>query len=343
MDKLILFTENDKNKLVNKESGDSKFGNHVQLITHSCNIYDQLKNLDVGYVLFGIPEDVGVFANHGVTGAYSAWEYVIKVLLNTQNNQFTQPKRLAVLGHFDFMEEQFALSKLNINKESDIKKARKMVAEIDTHVTQLMHDIIKAGKKPIVIGGGHNNAYGNIKGMSLALNTSINIINLDAHTDFRLTEGRHSGNAFSYAYAEGFLNKYFVFGIHKNYMLQHVLDTITEHKTRINYNTFEDIAIKKTLKFKAECKRALNFISHKPFGIEIDCDAIEHIPSSAMTPSGFSANKTREFLSYFASHKNASYLHICEAAPSLGPKKLANQTAKLISYLITDFIGAHEN
>ena len=340
MDKLILFTENDKNKLVNKESGDSKFGDHVQLITHSCNIYDQLKSLDVDYVLFGIPEDVGVFANHGVSGAYSAWEYVIKVLLNTQNNQFTQPQRLVILGHLDFNDQQLALSKLNQNKENDIQKARKMVAEIDTHVTILMHDIIKAGKKPIVIGGGHNNAYGNIKGMSLAFNNPINVINLNAHIGFRLTEGRHSGNAFSYAYSDGFLNKYFVFGIHENYVLQNVLETVTKLNSRISYNTFEDIAIRKTLKFKAECKRALEFVSGKPFGIEIDCDAIENTPSSAMTPSGFTATKTREFLSYFAVHKNASYLHICEAAPSLMPKKLAKQTAKFITYLITDFMKA---
>ncbi len=75
MDKLILFTETGKSKLGNKESGDSKFGNHIQLITHTCNIYDQLKNLDVGYVLFGIPDDVGVFANNGTSGTYSAWEH----------------------------------------------------------------------------------------------------------------------------------------------------------------------------------------------------------------------------------------------------------------------------
>jgi len=340
MDKLILFTEIDKNKFVNKESGDSKFGNHVQLITDTCNIYDQLLNLDVDYVLFGIPEDIGVFANHGIPGTSSSWEPVIKVLLNTQNNQFTNPKRLAILGYLDFNEKQLALSQLNQKKDSDIKKARKMVSEIDTHVSQLMHDIIKAGKKPIIIGGGHNNAYGNIKGTSLALNTAINVINLDAHTDFRAEEGRHSGNAFSYTYAEGFLDKYFVFGVHENYMLQHVLETINHLKTRIAFNTFDDLIIRKKLKFKAECKRALEFVSGKPFGIEIDCDAIENIPSSAMTPSGFSANKTREFVNFFASHKNARYLHICEAAPSLAPKKQVKRTAKLISYLISDFMKA---
>jgi len=338
MDKLILFTKTNKNKLVNQQSGDSKFGNHVQLITETCNIYDQLKNLDVDYVLFGIPEDVGVFANHGLSGTYSAWSHVIKVLLNMQNNHLTKPERLLILGHLDFSKEQSIISNLSQKKIGDIKKARKIVEEMDKPVTQLMHDIIKAGKKPIVIGGGHNNAYGNIKGTSLALNMPINIINLDAHTDFRKEDGRHSGNAFSYAYTEGFLGKYFVFGIHENYILKSVFDRVQNVSQDVSYNFFEDLMIRKQLKFKAECKRALNFISNKPFGIEIDCDAIENIPSSAMTPSGFSANKTREFLHYFASHKNASYVHICEAAPNLAPKKLVKQSAKLISYLITDFM-----
>ena len=84
MNRLHLFTETDRKKLVKKESNDSKFGNHVQLITHSSNIYDQLKTLDVDFVLFGIPEDIGVFANHGVSGAYSTWDAVVKVLLNLQ-------------------------------------------------------------------------------------------------------------------------------------------------------------------------------------------------------------------------------------------------------------------
>jgi arginase family enzyme len=39
---------------------------------------------------------------------------------------------------------------------------------------------------------------------------TINAINFDAHSDFRILEGRHSGNGFSYAYEEGFLKKYFV-------------------------------------------------------------------------------------------------------------------------------------
>jgi formiminoglutamase len=45
---------------------------------------------------------------------------------------------------------------------------------------------------------------------------NVNAINFDAHSD-RILEGRHSGNGFSYAYEEGFLKKYFIFGLHENY------------------------------------------------------------------------------------------------------------------------------
>ena len=85
---------------------------------------------------------------------------------------------------------------------------------------------------------------------------------------------------------------------------------------------------------------ALAFIASDSFGIEIDCDAIKNIPSSAQTPSGFSVNKARRFIHHFGSHKNATYLHICEAAPI---KKSEAQVGKLITYLITDFIKAHGN
>ena len=334
MKKLILFTKTDKNKLVNKRLNESKFGDSVQLITDSCNIYEQLKNLDVDYVLFGVPEDIGVFANYGKRGASKAWSATLQFLLNIQNNAFSKPDRLAIIGHLDFTEELEILERLNQKKRSDIKKARNMVAEIDKHVTQLISEIIKAGKKPIIIGGGHNNAYGNIKGTSLALNNSINVINFDTHTDFRAEEGRHSGNGFSYAFNEGFLDKYFIFGIHENYTTDKVFKKINAIKS-IDYTIFEDIEIRKKLKFKTELKRALNHVSGKAFGIEIDCDAIENIPSSSKTPSGFSANKTRTFLHYFSQHKNVAYLHICEGAPT---KKTTAQVGKLITYLITDFI-----
>lgn len=336
MDKLILFNNQQKNFLLSKRSGESKFGEHVQILPNISNIYEQLKSLDVKHVIFGIPEDIGVFANYGNTGTSKAWEATLKVLLNIQSNAYTCAKDVLILGHLDFSEELLQVSKLDQSKNKHIKIARSIVETIDTYVTHLVHQIVMAGKKPIIIGGGHNNAYGNIKGASLALKQTLNVVNFDAHSDFRSEEGRHSGNGFSYAYAEGFLEKYFVFGLHENYTSDTLFKSLKKFKF-IKFNTFEAIEIRKELKFKTEALRALSHIKDKPFGIEIDCDAIQGVPSSAMTPSGFSVNRTREFLDLFAQHDNACYLHICEAAPT---KNTKTQIGKLITYLITDFIKA---
>ncbi|WP_296386033.1 formimidoylglutamase, partial [Winogradskyella sp.] len=332
MQNLISFTHKDRDTILKARKGESKFGEHIQLLPNLTNIYDDIVNLDVDFVIFGISEDIGVYGNYGKTGTYKAWEATIKVLLNIQNNSKTRAKRVLILGHLDYTESRSVVELKSIKK--NISKARTLVETIDKDVVHVVSSIIKAGKTPIIIGGGHNNAYGNIKGSALANNGKINVVNFDAHTDFRAEEGRHSGNGFSYAYAEGFLKNYFIFGLHENYTSDKLYKTLKKFKS-IKYNTYEAIEVRNELDFNSEMETALSHVSEKEFGIEIDCDAIENIPSSAMSPSGFSVKQTRQFVNYFGKHEKASYLHICEASPT---KKTATKVGKLITYLITDFI-----
>lgn len=339
MNNLIPFTTKDLDLLITTRKGETKFGEHIQMINNLTNIYDDIKTLDLDYVIFGISEDIGVIANYGKSGTYKAWNAAIKILLNTQSNAFMEANRVLVLGHLSYSELTKGIQNQELSKKKRIALARKFTEQIDTDVAHLMYSIIKAGKIPIVIGGGHNNAYGNIKGASLAFNKPINVLNFDAHHDFRDEEGRHSGNGFRYAYNEGFLKNYFIFGLHENYISQSSLETLKATKG-ISYNTFEDVAIRKKPAFKSELQRAINHVSISNFGFEIDCDAIENVPSSAMSPSGYSINKTRRLVCKIGSTSNVTYLHICEAAPT---KKTEVQVGKLISYLITDFIKAHAN
>ena len=130
MDKLVLFDNSIINNLLNTRLGETKFGEHINTLTYVSNIYDSLKNLDVKYVIFGLPEAVGVFANHGKSGTSTAWEATIKVLLNIQSNTFTQAKNVLVLGHLDFTEEQKQLSKLNQDDPKHIAKSRKLTITI---------------------------------------------------------------------------------------------------------------------------------------------------------------------------------------------------------------------
>ena len=136
------------------------------------------------------------------------------------------------------------------------------------------------------------------------------------------------------------MKNYFIFGLHENYASKSVMEVIKKYSERIKYNTYDQIGVRKEKAFSAELYHALEFINDEPFGIEMDLDALPGIASSAMTLSGFSIEKARQFLHFFASDTNASYLHICEGAPALDTEKNSHLTGKLIAYLITDFIKA---
>ncbi|WP_289661515.1 formimidoylglutamase [Flavobacterium panacagri] len=341
MEKLIPFTINDLAKVTNHRSGELKFGEKMIVIPPGADKVNFLKESEAKYVLLGIPEDIGVRANYGRPGAASAWQSAIKSIANIQHNRFCKGSNIIILGHINVADEMREVENLDFNDIDDRSKLSQLVEKIDKEVSHIIFTIIKAGKTPIIIGGGHNNAYGNIKGAALAKGKPVNAVNFDAHSDFRILEGRHSGNGFSYAYEEGFLKKYFIFGLHENYTSKSVLDIIKKLEDRVRYNTYDSVNIRKEKDFNREMITALDFIKNDAFGIEIDLDAIPNIASSAMTISGFSVEELRQFVSFFGEHKNAAYLHICEGAPDLDNAPNNNLIGKLIGYLVTDFIKAN--
>lgn len=151
--------------------------------------------------------------------------------------------------------------------------------------------------------------------------------------------GRHSGNGFSYAYTEGFLKSYFAFGIHENQLTEKTIKTIDKIKS-VQYNTFDDIKIKKNIGFRNAINTAIEHVSNNFYGIEIDCSSIENIPLKSKKLSGFSVNNVRTFIQLCSTHKNASYLHICGANFK---KNSQNCIGDMISNFILDFMKAKAN
>lgn len=338
MDNFIRFSISDLAAITNHRSGEVKFGERIITIPKDTKILEFISKSEAPFVLFGIPEDIGVKANFGRIGTASAYSSALKSLVNIQHNKFCKGNQLILLGHLDVEKEMKAAATLNPHNKEERKQLFKLVERIDKEVSHIVSAIVKLGKIPIIIGGGHNNAYGNIKGLALGKGKMVNAINFDAHTDYRIMEGRHSGNGFTYAFEEHFLKKYFVFGLHEGYVSKSVFTTIKSIPETINYNTYEEIEIRKEKDFDTELDVALNFIKSEPFGIELDLDAIPGVYASAMTNSGFGVEKARQFIHHFGSHKNASYLHICEGAPDLDHTNNNHLTGKLIAYLITDFM-----
>lgn len=322
---------------------ETKLGENIKLLRGDHTI-DSFETLDVKYVIFGIPEDIGVQANLGVPGTSTAWLSFLKSFLNIQSNDFLVADEIAVIGHFDFGDIQFVIDKNAYNEEEKIAAYRHAVTAIDEEVEKLTKIIVATGKIPIVIGGGHNNAYPLIKGAAKGLNQSqkiplpqINCINLDAHADYRPIEGRHSGNAFRYAEEDGFLQKYCIVGLHENYLQQNVWMDIVNNPF-IDCITYEDIFIHEKKNFRQSVSHAIGFTDDNFCAVELDFDCIEDQLSSALTPSGISTLHARQYINLCAAHAKVAYLHICEGASQLATGKTNEATGKLISYLVSDFI-----
>lgn len=328
-----IYSEKDLASHLKKRAGEIKFGEKVSFI----DSLGELKNRSQKYVLLGIPEDIGVRANYGIPGSSKAWEATLGSLLNIQYNHLTNAENVILLGEIDCDTQMKQAESISKEENHYAEELGELVTQIDHKVSEVIKAIVEAGKFPIIIGGGHNNSFGNLKGTSEALKNPINCINFDAHTDFRALEHRHSGNGFSYAFVDGYLKKYFIFGLHRNYTSEAVFNSMDKNSHRVNFNLFEDISVKHKLTFSEGLKDAKNFCCDENFGIELDMDAIEFMGSSAITPSGFTLTEARQFISYFSKIENAKYLHICEGSPSAGI--FSDQVGKAIAYLVSDAIS----
>lgn len=319
--------------LVQKRQGEVKLGEKIQLLTPSSLWESGIQYCSAKYVLLGIPEDIGVRANSGVGGTHTAWLPFLQSFVNIQSSQEFSGPEILLLGSFDFsawMQE---------SEEMNTAQLRALVAKIDGEVFPVIQTIIAAGKIPIVIGGGHNNAYPIIKGASLAKQQRIHAINLDAHSDYRMVEGRHSGNGFRFAMLENYLANYALVGLHKNYNSESVVSEMVANP-QIQMSFYEDIFVHQKLSFESAIERAIKFTSSGATGIELDLDCIQNVLSSAMTSVGITALQARQYLSTCALQKNVAYLHIAEGATALANGRQDWSTGKLIAYLVSDFIRA---
>jgi len=342
------YNKQDILSLVGLRRFETRIGERVSVLPEANHIAAALAQLTAPYVVFGIPEDIGVQANYGTAGTGTAWLSFLQSFLNVQSNDFFSGERVAVIGHFDFGDIQYLIDKNAYTSEEKVAAYRHAVTAIDEEVESLVKAIVAAGKMPVAIGGGHNNAYPLIKGAAKGLQQreliplpQINCINLDAHTDYRPTEGRHSGNGFRYAEEDGFLQKYCAVAIHENYLPQNVwLDIV--NNPFIDFISFEDIFVHEKRTFRQAVSHAIEFTNDNYCGIELDLDVVEDLLSSACTPSGIQPLQARQYINLCAAHGRPCYLHICEGAVHLSSGKHNDLTGKLISYLVSDFIKMHE-
>lgn len=325
---------------------ETRIGESIQCLHESSKAFEAIRSSNAEYVIFGIPEDIGVRGNYGVGGTDSIWNPFLSSFLNFQSNDFFSGMEVLLLGHFDFNDMKLLIEQNAHDREEKILAYRHAVQTIDEEVEQIVKLITEAGKIPIAIGGGHNNSYPLIKGSSKGLHklgkiplAQINCVNLDTHADFRPAEGRHSGNGFRYAEEDGYLQKYCIVGLHENYLPQNVWLDIANNPF-IDFVSYEDIFLHEKRNFIQAVAHATGFTEDGYTGVELDMDAIENVLSSAMTPTGLQPLHARQYVSFTSVDCKVAYLHICEGATTLADGRKMESTGKLAAYLVSDFIKA---
>ncbi|HRP52692.1 MAG TPA: formimidoylglutamase [Fluviicola sp.] len=310
---LLFPSRVEQEKWISKRDGEVRVGEKIKF-RNETSAWKQEK-----YHLLGVCEDVGPRLNAGRGGATKGFEAFISRFLGMQVNRFFDPSSCCVHGV------------VKLKKDEPLSNV--LIDDLDELLVSWCQEVVASNGIPIVIGGGHNNAYPLIKGCSLELQSKINVVNLDPHADTRKLEGRHSGNPFSYAFENKYLKQYAVLGLHESYNNEFILQKLEEMKAIATY--FESW-LGKPHQFQSDIDKVYDHFYHENTGIELDMDAIAGMPTSAFTPSGITVEQARIYIRKMATMKQVRYLHLPEAAPSSEQEELI--VGKTLAYLVSDFI-----
>lgn len=285
----------------------------------------------VRYVVLGISEDIGPRANLGQPGAECGFSAFRDALVNIQHNNLVRGDEIIFLGEVDLENLQKNSLGLDPGMPEDLANLRRMVGEIDCRVVPLVRAIIKAGFEPILVGGGHNNAYPVILGMHQAFDKTISVYNFDPHADCRPLEGRHSGNGFSQAITELKVSDYSVIGLKPEYNSEKTMMFLQEFDVFFEESYYQDmlsadsvnLAISEAIESYADEQKPKH-----PCLVTVDCDAVIDMPSSARTATGFSQANAFRFIQDVIDNKMVRALYIAEAGPDPTSAKTMKQAGQ---------------
>lgn len=293
--------------------------------------------------IVGVPEDIGVRANLGRPGARRMWRAFLPRFLNMQSNPFLDGASVVVAGTVDVRDLRRATRGIDPaacgprSRAEALDALRRATAELDGRVAATVDSLRRAGLVPVVVGGGHNNAYGVLAGCARAAGRAMGCVNVDLHADLRPREGRHSGNGFTYALEDGHLARYAVVGMSEAYATQPIVDAVRED-ARVAAWTLESMLRAGTPPRLAALAAAAH-VGGGPATIELDLDAVAGAPASAAAASGFSGAEFRSIAIALASTLDAHAVHVAEGAPELGPWP-ADMLGKLCAEVVRDVSSA---
>ena len=116
-----------RNELISIRNGEQKIGECIHFADEA--LWDQ----SIEYVIFGVPEDIGVRANFGKKGTSKAFEAFLSSFLNMQANQYVNIDNVLILGslHIEDLHTE-------IDENNNMESLRNAVEIIDSRLSEVV-------------------------------------------------------------------------------------------------------------------------------------------------------------------------------------------------------------
>lgn len=269
-----------------------------------------------GFAILGYACDEGVRRNQGRTGAAEGPDTIKRELARLPSSS-KMDSPIWDAGNIGCVDQ-------------DLEKAQQALAE-------KVKDILGMGSFPLLIGGGHDIAYGHYMGLLSHMKTeeSLGIINLDAHFDLRSdANGPNSGTPF-FQIAKELQERdqsfyYLCMGVREEANASVLFDTARE--LNVDYIFNSDFHIRNTEFLKKRLGEFLSKIDSVYLTIDLDGFSSAYSPGvSATSPFGFSPDIALWLLKEVIRSGKLISLDLAECNPKYDRD---GQTAKLAAGLL---------
>lgn len=266
--------------------------------------------------ILGYACDEGVRRNQGRIGAAQGPDAIRKQLGKMPNHLNSDTKLLDI---------------------GSILCANGSMEEAQNQLSLVIAQLLKSGIFPVLLGGGHDMAYGHFQGIKKYLNgsKSMGIINFDAHFDLRNNaNGNNSGTPFYQIAqdrkADGTSFNYLCLGIRKDANDKVLFQTA--NKLDVSYIENERFHLRYWKAVEQELHTFIDKVDALYVTIDLDGFSSAYAPGvSASSPMGFSPDIVLECLKVILPSQKLISMDIAEMNPKYD---IDNRTAKLAASLI---------
>ncbi|MBD3617591.1 MAG: formimidoylglutamase [Gracilimonas sp.] len=284
---------------------------------------------DATYVLIGCPQHEGVRRNSGRVGAAEAPDKIREQLYKLQVEEDLSVRVFdagnVIADFFDFTDD---------TDSHEINQTPDALEEIHNRLTKAVSKFLRDGKKVIVLGGGNDISYADVRALS-AVERDISALNIDAHLDMRNAERITSGTPYRKLIEDGYLNprNLHEFGIRRESNGAFYLNSAYDLGVHIHYLSElikEGVA--------ESFQNIIDEIGEHPFFLGLDMDSIQAADApgvSACSPNGLSGREVMQIIHYAKPKENLKLFEITEVNPKYD---IDNRTVKLAAQLVYGFL-----